>query len=113
MKMHLIYNQKQLFNKQTVSNFRIGLFTKWWQSTSRIFAKRGIEPDIIKASGLSSKNYRGLSDMFREDNDTTNRCSRGLPIGFTARLLKMMTMFQNYINTPQTIVYDKSRHVLD
>jgi len=37
--------------------------------------------------------------------------AQGSPIGFTARLLNDDPDAPKYINTPQTILYDKSRHV--
>ncbi len=103
--------KKRLFNKQTVSNFRIGYSPNGGKALAEFLQKRGVEPDIIKASGLSSKNYRGLSDMFRGRIMIPLTDAQGLPIGFTARLLENDDNAPKYINTPQTIVYDKSRHV--
>lgn len=53
----------------------------------------------------------GTSDMFRGRIMIPLQDARGAVIGFTARLLKDEPNAPKYINTPQTLLYDKSRHV--
>jgi DNA primase len=52
-----------------------------------------------------------LADMFRGRIMIPLCDAQGSPIGFTARLLNDDPDAPKYINTPQTILYDKSRHV--
>jgi DNA primase len=103
--------KSRLFNQQTVGQFRIGYSPNSGKALVDFLTKRGISSEIIKESGLSSKNYRGLSDMFRGRIMIPLTDAQGLPIGFTARLLQPNDDAPKYINTPQTVVYDKSRHV--
>jgi DNA primase len=73
--------------------------------------KRGFEESIIKRAGLSSERYNGLSDMFKGRIMIPLMDPQGLTVGFTARLLEDNEKLPKYINTPQTLLYDKSRHI--
>jgi DNA primase len=66
----------------------------------------------IKQAGLTAQRYRGgLQDMFRGRLMIPLQDAQGKVIGFTARLLTDDKNAPKYINTPQTPLYDKSRHV--
>src|SRR5262249_46952302 len=66
----------------------------------------------ISDAGLSARAYRGgTQDMFRGRIMVPLADQQGRVIGFTARLLRDEPNAPKYINTPQTILYDKSRHV--
>ncbi len=65
----------------------------------------------IQNAGLSAQRYRNASDMFRGRIMIPLADPQGRIIGFTARLLKDDPNAPKYINTPQTMLYDKSRHV--
>lgn len=68
------------------------------------------EEEVIKA-GLATKRYSNASDMFRGRIMIPLQDPQGRVIGFTARLLEDEPNAPKYINTPQTLLYDKSRHV--
>ncbi|OVE78789.1 hypothetical protein BVY00_01965, partial [bacterium G20] len=67
--------------------------------------------DEVKLAGLSTERSRRPSDMFRGRIMIPLQDGRGSVIGFTARLLADEPDSPKYINTPGTLVYDKSRHV--
>lgn len=52
-----------------------------------------------------------MRDMFRGRLMIPLHDAQGRAIGFTARLLEDVKDAPKYINTPQTLLYDKSRHV--
>ncbi|HOR23317.1 DNA primase [Candidatus Saccharibacteria bacterium] len=103
--------KKREFNKQTIANFRIGYSPSSGHALADFLKKRGFEDSIIKMTGLVSANYRGLTDMFRGRIMICLMDPQGAPIGFTARLLDDNVNLPKYINVPQTLLYDKSRHV--
>jgi len=103
--------KKRKFNKQTVTDFRLGYAPNNGKALVDFLAKRGFDETVIKMAGLSSQRYRGLADMFRGRIMIPLADAQGAPIGFTARILADDPDAPKYINTPQTVLYDKSRHV--
>lgn len=99
------------FNKQTMGDFRIGYSPNTGTALIDFLKKREISEESIKNAGLGVFRYNGLSDMFRGRIMIPLTDVQGLPIGFTARILSSDENAPKYINTPATIVYDKSRHV--
>ena len=103
--------KKRKFNKQTVTDFRLGYAPNNGMAIMDFLKKRGFDEDAIKLAGLSAQRYRGPSDMFRGRVMIPLADAQGAPIGFTARILADDPDAPKYINTPQTVLYDKSRHV--
>ncbi len=61
---------------------------------------------------MTARNYRGgTQDMFRGRLMIPLQDPQGRMMGFTARLLDDEPNAPKYINTPQTALYDKSRHI--
>jgi DNA primase len=106
---YLIKDRK--FTKETLLNWRLGYAPNNGQALTDFLTKHGFERDEMKRSGLVVERYSRLSDMFRGRVMVPLSDSRGSVIGFTARLLDDNPNAPKYINTPQTIVYDKGRNV--
>jgi DNA primase len=106
---YLIKDRK--FTKDTLLNWRLGYAPNTGQALTDFLTKHGFERDEMKRSGLVVERYSRLTDMFRGRVMIPLCDSRGAVIGFTARLLDDDPNAPKYINTPQTIVYDKSRNV--
>jgi DNA primase len=104
-------SKKRKFTKETLLNWRLGYAPNTGQALADFLTKHGFERDEMKRSGLVVERYSRLSDMFRGRIMIPLCDSRGTIIGFTARLLDDGPNAPKYINTPQTIVYDKSRNV--
>src|SRR5680860_510559 len=104
--------KKRQFNKQTISDFRLGYAPNKGRVLLDFLKKKGFEESEIKASGLVSSYKGSLNDMFRGRIMVPLADREGQIIGFTARILRDDNpKAPKYINTPQTLVYDKSRHV--
>ena len=111
-KLALDYVLKQRnFNKETLQDFRLGYAPYSGSALVDFLKKRGLSEDTILKAGLGSRQYRGVSDMFRGRVTVSLADPQGAPIGFTARILSNDIDAPKYINTPQTPLYDKSRHV--
>jgi len=100
---------KRKFDKKTVAEWRLGYADSSRDSLKNFLLKRKFDLKDIKSSGLLS---RYDEDMFRDRLMIPLQDEMGKVIGYTARLLNDNTKNSpKYINTPQTILYDKSRHV--
>lgn len=103
--------RKRGFSKETVLEWRLGYSPNTGQALVSFLKGKKFTETEIKAAGLSAKRYRGVGDMFRGRIMIPLTDPQGQVIGFTARLLKDDPNAPKYINTPQTLLYDKSRHV--
>jgi DNA primase len=99
------------FSKDTALAFRIGYSPNSGTALVTFLKGKGFSEQEIKQAGLSSQRYRGAADMFRGRIMIPLMDQFGKVIGFTARLLEDEPGAPKYVNTPQTLVYDKSRHV--
>ncbi len=102
---------KRKFSKETALEWRLGYAPNNGTALVDYLKKQGFSEQEIKQGGLSSRNYRGLGDMFRGRLMIPLQDAQGRVIGFTARLLEDIPDAPKYINTPQTVLYDKSRHI--
>lgn len=102
---------KREFTKQTALEWRVGYSPDQNRALIDYLRSKKFTDQEIKSAGLATIRQGGLSDMFRGRVMIPLQDARGAVIGFTARLLKDDSNAPKYINTPQTIVYDKSRHV--
>ena len=104
--------KKRKFTKETALEWRLGYAPN--NGTALIdFAKsKGFNEAEIQQAGISAKSYRGgIQDMFRGRLMIPLQDPQGRVIGFTARQLDDDPNAPKYINTPQTVLYDKSRHI--
>ena len=104
--------KKRQFSKATALEWRLGYSPNNGTALVDFARTKGFSELEIKQAGLSSNSsYRGLSDMFRGRLMIPLQDQQGRVIGFTARLLSDDKDAPKYINTPQTPLYDKSRHI--
>jgi DNA primase len=103
--------KKRAFSKETVLEWRLGYSPNTGQALVSFLKGKKFSDYEIKAAGLSAKRFRGIGDMFRGRIMIPLADPQGRIIGFTARILKDDPNAPKYINTPQTILYDKSRHI--
>ncbi|HVX48039.1 MAG TPA: DNA primase [Candidatus Saccharimonadales bacterium] len=104
--------KKRGFTKETALEWQLGYSPNNGTALIDFAKKKGFTETEIKQAGLSAQNYRGgLRDMFRGRLMIPLQDQFGRVIGFTARLLDDIDNAPKYINTPQTVLYDKSRHI--
>jgi DNA primase len=104
--------KKRLFTKATALEWRLGYSPNNGSALIDFLKTKDFTEAEIQQAGLSAKNYRGgIQDMFRGRLMIPLQDQQGKIIGFTARLLIDDPNAPKYINTPQTVLYDKSRHV--
>lgn len=109
--LEYVFKQRQ-FTKETALEWRIGYAPNNGSALITYAKSKGFTEVEIKQAGLSAQNYRGgIQDMFRGRLMIPLQDGQGRLIGFTARLLEDDPNAPKYINTPQTVLYDKSRHI--
>jgi len=102
------YVKQRGFNKQVVHDFRLGYAPADGRSLLGFLTSKGFTTKELRDGGLIGS--RG-SDLFRERLMVPLMDGQGQVIGFTARLIKDVQGAPKYLNTPQTLLYDKGRHV--
>ncbi|HWB39103.1 MAG TPA: DNA primase [Candidatus Saccharimonadales bacterium] len=104
--------KKRGFTKDTALEWRLGYAPNTGDALIKFAKSKGFSEVEIKQAGLSAQNYRGgVQDMFRGRLMIPLQDAQGQIIGFTARQLDEDPNAPKYINTPQTVLYDKSRHI--
>lgn len=101
--------KKRGLSKEIVQTFRIGYAPQADTALKDFLIKKGFKQDELKDAGLLSQRRSGLSDMFRGRMMVPLADGQGQVVGFTARLIENIEGAPKYINTPQTILYDKGR----
>ena len=99
------------FTKQTLLDFKLGYSPNTGHALTTFLTKQGYTTDEMKQAGLVVQRQGRPADMFRGRIMIPLADSRGSVIGFTARLLDDEPDAPKYINTPQSLTYDKSRNV--
>lgn len=103
--------QQRAYTKKTATTFRLGYSPNQDAALVTFLKGKGFSEEVLQRAGLGTKRYRGFGDMFRGRLMVPLQDGTGRVIGFTARLLTKDANAPKYINTPQSPVYDKSRHV--
>lgn len=103
--------KKRGLNKETLLAFKLGYAPDNENPLVEFLRGKGFKDEEIKRAGLGTTRYRGLGDMFRGRIMIPLMDPVGKVVGFTARQLQDEPNSPKYINTPSTLLYDKSRHV--
>lgn len=99
------------YEKQTLLDFRFGYSTPDATALTEYLKNKSFTEEELIRAGLSVKRHSGIIDMFRDRLMIPLLDTQGRAVGFTARILKKDTDAPKYINTPATILYDKSRQL--
>lgn len=100
--------KKRGLNKSIVTEFLIGYAPDNGEALVQFLTKKGFSRQELADGGLTNR-FGG--DMFRGRMAVPLMDSTGQVIGFTARIITDDPKAPKYLNTQQTLLYDKSRHV--
>lgn len=103
--------KKRKINKETALAFQLGYAPNNGSALTDFLLKKKFTADELKKAGLSTQRGGRTSDMFRGRIMIPLMDPTGRVIGFTGRILEDIENAPKYLNTPQTLLYDKSRHV--
>lgn len=100
--------KKRGLSKDIVQTFQIGYAPNSGDALVQFLTKKGFSKKELAGAGLTNR-FGG--DLFRGRMTVPLMDSSGQVIGFTGRILTDEPNAPKYLNTPQTLLYDKSRHV--
>lgn len=109
------YLERRKLKAETIAEWEVGYITDQWDLLTQYFLKKGIGVDDLVASGLTIKKDnatagRGYYDRFRGRIMFPIKNVHGNVVGFTGRqLVDNPDAGGKYVNSPQTLVFDKSR----
>ncbi len=102
--------EKRGFTPQTTEQFGIGASPAAWDATLKHLTANGFTQQHLEDAGLVIVKDDGkVYDRFRGRVMFPIRDDGGRVVGFTARVIGSDSDGPKYINSPQTLVYDKSR----
>lgn len=102
-----VFKQRGL-SRQTVQNFQIGYAPDSGTALLAALEKRGFTKREINDAGLLNRYGK---DLFRGRMMVPLMDQGGQVIGFTGRIIGNVPNAPKYLNTPQTLLYDKGRHI--
>ena len=105
--MNYVFYKRNL-NKNTVEKFRIGYAPKSGRALVDFLTKRGFTKKEIEDAGLVNR-FGG--DLFKGRMTVPLMDVSGRVIGFTARIIEKDKNSPKYLNTPETLLYNKGRHI--
>ncbi len=106
------YCKKRGIHEEWKNVFKIGYAPSSWRALSSFLIKNGFQKNEIISSGLVIENEGGqLYDRFRARLMFPIFSPNGQVVGFSGRVLLENEKEAKYINTPQTMLYDKSQEL--
>jgi DNA primase len=99
---------KRNMNKKTVETFRVGYAPSSGRALVDFLTKRGFTKKEMEDAGLLNR-FGG--DLFKARMTIPLMDVGGRIIGFTARILTDDKNSPKYLNTPETLLYNKGRHI--
>ncbi len=100
--------KKRRLNRQTIGDFVIGYAPDQGDALTKALEKRGFSRRELADAGLVNR-FGG--DLFRGRLMVALSDSSGEVVGFTGRIIRDDPRAPKYLNTPQTLLFDKSRHI--
>lgn len=105
--MEYVFKKRRL-SKQVVQEFMIGYAPDTGNALVSALTRKGFTKKELADAGLVNR-FGG--DMFRGRMTVPLMDPTGQVIGFTGRIIKDVEGAPKYLNTGQTLLYDKGRHV--
>lgn len=107
----LSYFKERGFNEATIKKFELGYSSTEWDAFFRSATKKGYKTNILEKAGLiiQKEGKNEYYDRFRERVIFPIHNISGRVIAFGGRTLKKDKSIAKYINSPETLVYQKSK----
>jgi len=106
------YLEKRKVSKESIERFKLGYAPSSWRALLEFLNKKGFDGNDVLAAGLAVKSDQGsIYDRFRARLMFPITTPAGAIVGFTGRVLMDGVTEAKYVNTPQTLAYDKSREL--
>lgn len=106
------YLKERGVSPEIIKEFQLGYAPDSWQTLLIFLTKKGFKEKEIALAGLAIQSERSKDryyDRFRDRLIFPLFDVHGEIVGFSGRILEKDEKKVKYINTPQTLIYDKSR----
>lgn len=105
------YLNKRKLSNEAVQSFRIGFAPPAWDDTLNWGKSKGYNAQILARAGLILQRNEGSNyyDRFRNRLMFPINDEQGRVIGFSGRVLDAESKTAKYINSPETLLFHKSR----
>ncbi len=103
------YFKQRKLSKETMESFSLGYSPDKWDALFKEFMRRGISPELAVSSGLITNKNNKYYDFFRNRAMFPIKDFLGRTIAFGGRQLVENKLAGKYINSSDSIVYDKKR----
>ncbi|WJY90225.1 DNA primase [Corynebacterium confusum] len=97
------------FSQQVIYDFECGYAPDGWDTLTKYLLRMGFDYEELEAAGLSKMGRRGPIDRFHRRLLWPIKDMAGNVIGFGARKLFDDDNLGKYMNTPETMLYHKSK----
>ncbi len=105
--MAYVFSQRGL-DRQVVTDFLVGYAPDSGSALVNALTKKGFTKKELADAGLTNR-FGG--DLFRGRMMIPLMDGTGQVVGFTGRIIGDVEGAPKYLNTPQTLIYDKGRHI--
>jgi DNA primase len=103
------YLKERGIKGETAKEFGIGFAPDGWRNLQGFLKSKNYTDTEIEKAGMVVKSDKGYYDRFRSRIMFPLSNSAGQVVGFSGRIFGKDDGMGKYINTPQTVLYDKSR----
>ena len=104
------YLKTRGIGSEAISQFYLGYAPAQWRSVSDfLITKKKYAPEDLEATGLVIRKDNNFYDRFRGRVMFPLRDHKGVVVGFSGRTLLKDEKEAKYINSPETMLYSKSR----
>ena len=105
----LSYFQERGFSSESIDNFDLGFSNKEINFFSKNALKKGYDKIFLEKTGLSIFNDNKIVDRFRGRVIFPIHSMSGRILGFGARILNNEIKTAKYLNSPESLIYNKSK----
>lgn len=103
------YFKERGFKEDTIKKFQLGYAPQGSDTFTKAAISAGYKLEYLIKTGLSKKNDRGSYDFFRGRVMFPIQNITGRVLGFGGRILKNDKKIAKYFNSPESIIYNKSK----
>lgn len=101
------YLKKRGLQKGTIDTYRVGYAPKEWKSLVNYLKNYSFTDEDMEDAGLIKKGDYGYYDRFRDRIMFPFTDTSGRVIGFSGRILSEDSKEAKYVNSPETLVFNK------
>lgn len=105
----LSYFKERGFTEETIKTFDLGYSPEKWEAFTERAIKDGYDLERLEAVGLTIVRENRQFDRFRGRVMFPIKSMSGRTLGFGGRILSATAKAAKYLNSPESVVYDKSK----